>query len=281
MINIIEKYIKTNNIQNVINKYGIRPFKIIMNEDNMKDLFISDNDISKFLIKISETLKIKSGDAIYISVVDLLSKNEFNEDNKKILKKECKTDDDFINFIITMIVSDYNKYYLDDKYYYAFWYDGVPYTDETKKTVVKDEPNIIKIIKDIINSESLKNKYEDVNKDIFIIIDKIIDQNPDFFILIEEILLELVKDNKINITIFNYSFIFDKLGKLFKIFNEIKLDEFNNLLSLSNFVDLLKFVILVSYDSNKENIPKYDEFIKKMNETIKSISDALNLFINV
>ena len=54
------------------------------------------------------------------------------------------------------------------------------------------DSKIINLIKDILNSELLKEKYNSVNKDIFIIIEKIIDQNPTFFIFIEEILLEFV-----------------------------------------------------------------------------------------
>ena len=145
----------------------------------------------------------------------------------------------------------------------------------------ENESKLIKLIKDIIKKESLKDKYTEINNDIFIIISTLLDTNPDFFILIEDILLEIVKDNEINITIFNYAFLYDKIIKLFVIFNSLKLDELNNLLNVTNFVDLLKFIILLIYDADKENIPKYEEFILKINDTIKNITDTLNMFTNI
>jgi hypothetical protein len=273
-MDIIEKYIKNNNILNVINNLGLRPFKITMNEENMEDLIIKDNDISKFLIKMTQTSRITRGEEIYIHILNLILKNEFN---KVTIKEHYKIEDEYIKNIIKLIISDYNKYYLDDKYYNAFWFDGFPYTDETMENIVKDECNIVKSIKEIINSELLKDKYKDINKDVFIIIENIIEQNPDFFILIEEILLEIVKDNKINITFLNYTQVFNKFLKLFQIFNSIVLNEFNDLLTMANFVDLIKFIILVTYD----NQPKYDELIIKINDSIKSISETLNIFSNM
>jgi len=139
------------------------------------------------------------------------------------------------------------------------------------------DSKIINLIKEILKSESLKEKYNNVNKDIFIIIQKIIDQNPNFFIFLEEILLELVKNNEINITIFNCTYFSEKFTKLFKIFNEIKLDELNELLNLSNFSDLLKFMSTVIFENNKENIEKYDEIIIKINNIINSFIDFLKL----
>lgn len=140
-----------------------------------------------------------------------------------------------------------------------------------------NDSKIINLIKNILNSESLKEKYNDVNKDIFIIIQKIIDQNPDFFIFIEEILLELVKNNEINITIFNFAYFTEKFKKVFNIFNEIKLDELNELLNLNNFSDLLKFISTVIFENNKENMEKYDEIIIKINNIINSFIDFLKL----
>ena len=142
------------------------------------------------------------------------------------------------------------------------------------------DSKIINLIKNILNSESLKEKYNSVNKDIFIIIQKIIDQNPDFFIFIEEILLELVQNNELNITIFNYAYFSEKFRKLFIIFNEIKLDELNELLNLNNFSDLLKFISTVIFENNKENIEKYDEIIIKLNNIINSFIDFLKLINN-
>lgn len=142
------------------------------------------------------------------------------------------------------------------------------------------DSKIINLIKNILNSESLKEKYNSVNKDIFIIIEKIIDQNPDFFIFIEEILLELVQNNELNITIFNYAYFSEKFRKLFIIFNEIKLDELNELLNLNNFSDLLKFISTVIFENNKENIEKYDEIIIKLNNIINSFIDFLKLINN-
>ena len=139
------------------------------------------------------------------------------------------------------------------------------------------DSKIINLIKEILKCESLKEKYNNINKDIFIIIEKIIEQNPNFFIFLEEILLELVKNNEINITIFNCAYFSEKFTKLFKIFNEIKLDELNILLNLDNFSDLLKFMSTVIFENNKENIEKYDEIIIKINNIINSFVDFLKL----
>jgi len=134
--------------------------------------------------------------------------------------------------------------------------------------------NLINKIKEILNSESLKEKYENINKDIFIIIEKIIDKNPDFFILIEEMLLELVVDNQINLNIFNYAYFIDKIKKLFNVFNNLLLNDLDDLLCSNNFCDLLKFIIIVLFDSTSE---KSEEVIEKLNNVINSFSSLLTL----
>jgi len=142
------------------------------------------------------------------------------------------------------------------------------------------DSKIINLIKNILKYEALKEKYNNVNKDIFIIIEKIIDKNPTFFILVEEILLELVKDNEINLTIFNCSYFTEKIKKLFTIYNEIKLDELSELLNINNFSDLLKFLSTVIFENNKENIEKCDEIIIKINNIIDNFIDFIKLINN-
>jgi hypothetical protein len=142
------------------------------------------------------------------------------------------------------------------------------------------DSKIINLIKNILKSESLKEKYNNVNKDIFIIIEKIIDKNPTFFIFVEEILLELVKDNEINLTIFNCSYFTKKIKKLFTIYNEIKLDELSELLNINNFSDLLKFLSTIIFENNKENIEKCDEIIIKINNIIDNFIDFIKLISN-
>lgn len=134
--------------------------------------------------------------------------------------------------------------------------------------------NLINKIKEILNSELLKEKYENINKDIFIIIEKIIDKNPDFFILIEEMLLELVVDNQINLNIFNYAYFIDKIKKIFNVFNNLLLNDLDDLLCSNNFCDLLKFIIIVLFDSTSE---KSEEVIEKLNNVITSFSSLLKL----
>ena len=134
--------------------------------------------------------------------------------------------------------------------------------------------NLINKIKEILNSESLKEKYENTNKDIFIIIEKIIDKNPNFFILIEEMLLELVVDNQINLNIFNYAYFIDKIKKIFNVFNNLLLNDLDDLLCSNNFCDLLKFIIIVLFDSTSE---KSEEVIEKLNNVINSFSSLLTL----
>lgn len=140
------------------------------------------------------------------------------------------------------------------------------------------ESKIIQLIKDILESESLKEKYKIINKDVFLIISNIIDKNPEFFILIEEVLLELVKDNKINLTIFNYSYFIEKLNKLFKIFTEIKLDEINNLSNINNFSDLIKITSIIIFESNKKDST---ELLNKFNNLINNFVDFINIIKNV
>jgi hypothetical protein len=41
-----------------------------MNTDNIKDLFITDSNISNFLIKITKTHIIKSKEIIYINILN-------------------------------------------------------------------------------------------------------------------------------------------------------------------------------------------------------------------
>ena len=134
--------------------------------------------------------------------------------------------------------------------------------------------NLITKIKEILNSESLKEKYKNTNKDIFIIIEKIIDKNPNFFILIEEMLLELVVDNKINLNIFNYAYFIDKIKKIFDVFNNLQLNDLDDLLCSNNFCDLLKFIIIVLFDSTSE---KSEKVIEKLNNVINSFSSLLSI----
>ena len=137
---------------------------------------------------------------------------------------------------------------------------------------MNNSSDLINKIKEILNSELLKEKYNNTNKDIFIILEKMIDKNPNFFILIEKILLELVVDNKINLNIFNYAYFIDKIKKLFNVFNNLLLDDLDDLLCSNNFRDLLKFIIVILFDSTSH---KSDEIIEKLNNVINSFSNLL------
>jgi len=120
---------------------------------------------------------------------------------------------------------------------------------------------------------------QDIDKELIEILSNILDKNPEFFILIEKILLDLVKDNELNLTIFNYSYIIDSITKISTIYNNLNLNDLQPLLNNKNyFLKIIKWTIDVVIKNNSSEISNSDIVIEKLNVLINSYKEFINIF---
>lgn len=109
---------------------NLRFLKIVMNYKNIKYLFENDGNISIYLNKKIETLLPSSSEKIYLSMIEYLKSNE-NSTLESVYDKivsdvnDGDIDLEYCKKIMDKIVDDYNKFYLNDYYYYGgYWYEG-------------------------------------------------------------------------------------------------------------------------------------------------------------
>ena len=144
-------------------------------------------------------------------------------------------------------------------------------TKEGNDTESKDSSNI--------DTES-KDSY-DIDDELIELLLNILDKNPDFFIFIENILLDLVKDNELNFTIFNYGYIIDSINKISVIYNNLKLDDLQPLFKNKNyFIRIIKWTFEAVIINNSDKIINSNDIINKMNDLINNYTELINLFRN-
>jgi hypothetical protein len=113
--------------------YGanLRTLKIKMDEKNIKYLFKNDEDVFQYLYDKESTFTTTQGEGIYLCTVRLLNQENINMDNifnelQKYYKKlNIDVSYEYYKFILSIIIENYNDYYLNDTYYYnGYWDDG-------------------------------------------------------------------------------------------------------------------------------------------------------------
>lgn len=146
---------------------NLRFLKIVMNYKNIKYLFENDGNISIYLNKKMETLLPSSSEKIYLSMIEYL-KSDKNSNLESVYDKIVSdvNDDDidleYCKKIIDKIVDDYNKFYLNDYYYYGgYWYEGTWIKCENEESELVLYADMISIYDDDIYI------YDDDNNEIF------------------------------------------------------------------------------------------------------------------
>ena len=130
-----------------------------------------------------------------------------------------------------------------------------------------------------VSTDKETHHKNDIDKELIQLLSNILDKNPEFFILIEKILLDLVKDNELNLTIFNYTYIIDSITKISVIYNNLNLDDLQPLLNNKNyFLKIIKWTIDAVIKNNSNEIANSDIVIEKINVLINSYKDFINIF---
>ncbi len=148
---------------------------------------------------------------------------------------------------------------------------------ENKETKSKDayDTNDINDIDTETNKENIDK--ENIDKELIEILSNILDKNPEFFILIKKILLDLVKDNELNLNIFNYTYIIDSFNKISVIYNNLNLNDLQPLLNNKEyFLKIIKWTIEVVIKNNV--ISNSDIVINKLNDLINSYIEFIKVF---
>lgn len=132
--------LNTDVIQNILSYSGdFRILKIKMDKSNIKYLFDNDKNICHYLHDKTSSTTATLGEGIYLTTVELLKDSNMNIENvfENLVQEYKKWNNhvsyEYFNFIIEMIIDDYNEFYLNDEYYYGgYWYDErwVLYDDE-------------------------------------------------------------------------------------------------------------------------------------------------------
>jgi len=128
------------------------------------------------------------------------------------------------------------------------------------------------------NDIDTETNKENIDKELIEILSNILDKNPEFFILIEKILLDLVKDNELNLNIFNYTYIIDSFNKISVIYNNLNLNDLQPLLNNKEyFLKIIKWTIEVVIKNNN-GISNSDIVINKLNDLINSYIEFIKVF---
>ena len=130
-------------IYNILQYTGeLRILKRKMTIENMFNIINDDGPCTDFIYSIIDR-PIRSGPPCYYNVywhlLGELSNSKIHSshdiDNKYNLPQTI------LDELINVFINDYNNYYLNDKYYYSFWYDSICYIDYNNdiRQKLKDE----------------------------------------------------------------------------------------------------------------------------------------------
>ena len=131
--------------------YFPRIMKIKMNEQNMKFLISSNNEVYKYLryMEQQSSFPLNVEEKIYLDMIKLLK----NKDNiEKIISYILSVpsynkhlngtnynyrfnirNENWLKYFINIIINNYNNYYLNDKYYdNGYWYENAWIKDDNK-----------------------------------------------------------------------------------------------------------------------------------------------------
>lgn len=129
----------------------------------------------------------------------------------------------------------------------------------------------------------INNKLKEFNKDdepeLVELLLYICSNNPNFFILLEQILLDMVKDNELNIDISTYTYFTENIGKISLLYNNINWNDLQPLLKDSNyFSKTLQWSSINIIRYNNDYIKNSEDIINKINELVINYRDIINLF---
>jgi hypothetical protein len=126
-------------VKNILTYSGnMRLLKIKMDKQNIKYLFETNSEIYDYLYRKTISFTSSFGEVLYLKIIALLNdKNiKMNDLFQELLKEIPSTykqyvNENYIDFIINIIIDDYNNYYLVDEYYYdGYWFDEMWYSNK-------------------------------------------------------------------------------------------------------------------------------------------------------
>jgi hypothetical protein len=126
-------------VKNILTYSGnMRLLKIKMDKQNIKYLFETNSEIYDYLYRKTISFTSSFGEVLYLKIIALLNdKNiKMNDLFQELLQEIPSTykqyvNENYIDFIINIIIDDYNNYYLVDEYYYdGYWFDEMWYSNK-------------------------------------------------------------------------------------------------------------------------------------------------------
>ena len=128
-------------IKNILsyNSGNMRVLKIKMDKQNMKYLFETNSEIYDYLYRKTISFTSSLGEVLYLKIIALLNNKNikmndlFQELLQEIPSETYKkyVNENYVDFIINIIIDDYNNYYLVDEYYNdGYWFDEMWYSNK-------------------------------------------------------------------------------------------------------------------------------------------------------
>jgi hypothetical protein len=127
-------------VKNILTYSGnMRLLKIKMDKQNIKYLFETNSEIYDYLYRKTISFTSSFGEVLYLKIIALLNdKNIKMNDLFQELLQEIPSEtykkyvnENYVDFIINIIIDDYNNYYLVDEYYYdGYWFDEMWYSNK-------------------------------------------------------------------------------------------------------------------------------------------------------
>lgn len=128
-------------VKNILsyNSGNMRVLKIKMNKQNMKYLFETNSEIYDYLYRKTISFTSSLGEVLYLKIIALLNNKNikmndlFQELLQEIPSETYKkyVNENYLDFIINIIIDDYNNYYLVDEYYNdGYWFDEILYSNK-------------------------------------------------------------------------------------------------------------------------------------------------------
>lgn len=112
----------------------------IMTTENLQSIFTEYPDVGDFLIYINTPSDEPMLQELqYNAVCRKFMEGCFDQD--EIIRYICDTIQsrfyqDDLTFLIDSIIVEYNLFYLNDRYYYGFWHNGMCYGDRNHTVVI-------------------------------------------------------------------------------------------------------------------------------------------------
>ena len=105
---------------------NLRVLKIKMDRTNIKYLFDNDSNIYSYLFNKTSTFSTCYGESVSLQILNILNNKEIKSNMVfEEIKKMYNIDESYYDMLLDILINDYNKYYLDDNFYYnGEWYDG-------------------------------------------------------------------------------------------------------------------------------------------------------------